>query len=71
MNNTSSERDAMGGHATKPQGVNGANTGSSASSTAGLATQVSAVVREAASEVSEQGTTVADSAKHRKQAKSF
>jgi hypothetical protein len=59
MNNTSSERGAAGGLANKPQGANG----SGASSMAGSATQVSAVVREAASEVRKQATTVADSAK--------
>jgi hypothetical protein len=55
MNNTSSERGAAGGLANKPQGASGTNKGSSASSMVG--------VREAASEVSEQAATVADSAK--------
>jgi hypothetical protein len=50
MNNTSSERGAAGGLANKPQGANGSSA-------------FSAVVREAASEVSDHATTVADSAK--------
>jgi hypothetical protein len=60
MNNTSSERGATGGLANKAQGAGGTTKGSNASSMAGLGTQV---VREAASEVSDQATTVADSAK--------
>jgi hypothetical protein len=63
MNNTSSERGAAGCLAKTPQGASGTNKGSSAFSMAGSGTPVSAVVREAASEVSEQATTVADSAK--------
>jgi hypothetical protein len=63
MNNTSSERGTPGGLANKPQGASGTDKRSNASSMAGLGTQVSAVVREAATEASEQATTVADSAK--------
>jgi hypothetical protein len=55
MNNTSSERGAMGGVANKPQVTSASMAGSGA--------QSSAAVRHAASEVSEQATSVADSAK--------
>jgi hypothetical protein len=58
MNNTSSDRGAAAGLANKPQVANGANS----ASMAGSGTQASGV-REAASEVSEHVTTVADSAK--------
>jgi gas vesicle protein len=62
-NNTSSERGAVRGLDNKAQDATSTTKGSSASALAGSGTQVSAVVRETASEAREQATTVADSAK--------
>jgi hypothetical protein len=60
MNNSSSDRGAMGAFANKPEGTSATNKGSSAS-IAGAGPQ--AAVRDAASKASEQATSLADTAK--------
>jgi hypothetical protein len=62
MNNSSSDRGAKGGFANKPEVTSTPNKGSSAS-VAGPGTQVPAAVHPAASNASEQVTSLTDTAK--------